>query len=146
MTDVVGLEGDYAVSDESEPRVMILGEIEGPKLSDLWCKVNAIGIAPSIYETLIEARWIEEMKFCGCGAPEETREWLGKVMAIIGKRRTPEWASWDEVEATIQGDKSSLTYFVLYVLDAMGLTEHGGSVGGCWLTEKGRKLLGEMGG
>lgn len=32
-------------------------------------------------------------------------------------------------------------YFVLYLLDHWDLTEHGGSVGGSWLSEKGRDVL-----
>ena len=30
---------------------------------------------------------------------------------------------------------------MMYVLDYKGFTEHGGSIGGCWLTDKGRRLL-----
>ena len=37
--------------------------------------------------------------------------------------------------------QAGLLQFMMYVLDRNGLTEHGGSIGGCWLTDKGRRLL-----
>ena len=30
---------------------------------------------------------------------------------------------------------------MMYVLDHNGFTEHGNSIGGCWITDKGRRLL-----
>jgi len=35
-------------------------------------------------------------------------------------------------------------YFLLYELDRLGLTDHGSSVWGCWLTDRGRDLLAEL--
>lgn len=37
--------------------------------------------------------------------------------------------------------QSGLLQFMMYILDHKGFTEHGGSIGGCWLTDKGRRLL-----
>jgi hypothetical protein len=34
-----------------------------------------------------------------------------------------------------------LQYLVLYMLDHLDLTEHGGTVGGGWLTDKGKSVL-----
>ena len=34
-----------------------------------------------------------------------------------------------------------LLQFLMYVLDSYGFTEHGGGIGGCWLTEDGERLL-----
>lgn len=34
-----------------------------------------------------------------------------------------------------------LLQFMAYILDDRGFTEHGSSIGGCWLTEKGEMFL-----
>lgn len=38
-------------------------------------------------------------------------------------------------------DDQTLEYLVLYVLNDKGLTEHGTSIGGCWITDKGKTAL-----
>lgn len=62
---------------------------------------------------------------CGCGSPEAWAQFLLNVLSDPSQTR---------------GMDDGLRYFVLYTLDAMGLTEHGSSVDGWWLTEKGREV------
>jgi hypothetical protein len=46
----------------------------------------------------------------------------------------------DEVEAFFNKN-TGLEYLVLYMIDHLELTEHGGSVGGAWLTDKGKAVM-----
>ncbi len=70
---------------------------------------------------------------CGCGAPEDA---YGSVLQHLELRELPyerrpkEWP---------YGDARDL--FMAYVLDSWGYTEHGGSIGGSWLSESGKGLL-----
>lgn len=71
--------------------------------------------------------------FCGCGSPEDAAAALLKLLRLhsLYEHRT-------EFEAWIP-DKG-VQYLLLYQLDRDGLTEHGGSVGGAWLTAKGTEI------
>ena len=40
-----------------------------------------------------------------------------------------------------QSVKTEMIKCMKYVLDSYGFTEHGGGIGGCWLTEDGERLL-----
>ena len=129
---------------DDEPRVMVTGGENDERVQKIWALLNDNGIAPSIYESLADLRWQDELKFCGCGLPEEVRAWLLGIMTALAKRGGGTWTEHSEMVATIGADPDMIFYFVMYVLDAMGLTEHGGSVGGAWLTDKGRQLLVEL--
>ena len=69
--------------------------------------------------------------FCGCGLPDlawqAIKEELDRVSQEHAKRSylkdAGEW------------------YVVAYLLDHLGLTEHGGSVGAAWLTIEGERAL-----
>lgn len=106
-------------------------------------KLNKIGIVPSDYSSLIDLRWFEELKFCGCGNPDGAREYIAKILRAIKDRSDSDWAT-DSVAAAIKGDAESAMWLILYVFDAMGLLEHGGNVSGSWLTDKGKQLLAEL--
>lgn len=80
------------------------------------------------------AVWFQdEAQFCGCGAPEVAAETLAKLLELS----RPYSLAAQQSLVTDEGAR----YLLLYWLDAMGLTEHGGSVDGAWLTEKGTELL-----
>ena len=100
-----------------------------------------------IYMEAMEA-WAEGLKgiknlnFCGCGDPDSGYAALLETLKAHdegGERR--KWAearggSWEEVQCKGNG----YDYLILYFLDANGLMEHGGSVGGGWLTKKGKSV------
>jgi hypothetical protein len=70
--------------------------------------------------------------FCGCGCPEEACEILRRLLdahPLHSKRDIDEIVS------------PTLMYFILYTLDHFDLTEHGGGVGGAWLSAKGSAVL-----
>lgn len=72
--------------------------------------------------------------FCDCGAPEEAARTLRDLLALC-----PLFEHREAFERLIPD--SGLQYLVLYTLGHFDLTEHGGSVGGCWLTDHGKAVL-----
>ena len=103
---------------------------------------------------------------CGCGAPDdvirrfyypflkaidERREWERSHSMLDSFKRYNDMLA-DNMMKAMSGRRVNLTafkvvddqtveYLVLYVLNDKGLTEHGTSIGGCWLTEKGKTAL-----
>lgn len=78
------------------------------------------------------------LQFCGCGNPNSALEFVQKVLEWYEKK--------DEiVEAFKDLDElipdEGTRWFVLYMLDALELTEHGSAVSSGWLTEKGKRNL-----
>lgn len=69
--------------------------------------------------------------FCSCGNPWKATEYIKKYLTEISK------------DMDKRGDlESDVAYWLTaYLCDAHGLTEHGGSVGGAWLTELGKEWL-----
>jgi hypothetical protein len=96
------------------------------------------------FETRAEMRIMSEadgLGLCGCGDQDRLRELLVQYLSLVAER-VPEadWtAIWHRLEA--MGDAGMLLSFVC---DAAGWTEHGGSVGGAWLTDEGRAALADL--
>lgn len=72
--------------------------------------------------------------FCGCGSPQDACRALLNLL-----RLHPLYEHYDELEAFLPDD--GVQYLMLYTLDHFELTEHGGNVGGAWLTNKGKAVL-----
>lgn len=81
-----------------------------------------------------ELRVLQGEWFCGCGMPEEASRALLRLL-----RLHPLYENQDELQEWIPDD--GVRYLLLYQLDRLELTEHGGSVGGAWLTDKGKAAL-----
>lgn len=84
--------------------------------------------------TLQELRVFLQEWFCGCGAPESAAERLRDLLAMH-----PLYENRERLKVLVPDD--GLEYLLLYMLDHFDLTEHGGSVGGAWLSEKGKAVL-----
>lgn len=98
---------------------------------------------------------------CGCGCPEDATRLVYDVLQAMSER----WVEGRKHDLFVAGDRpaleavwkryaerikallptSGVEYFVLYLFDHWGLTEHGGGVGGCWLTDKGQAVLDALG-
>jgi hypothetical protein len=72
--------------------------------------------------------------FCGCGSPHSAAASLLKLL-----RLHPLYDHRRELEVLLP-DKG-IQHLVLYMLDCFDLTEHGSSVGGAWLTDKGKAVM-----
>jgi len=103
------------------------------------------------YPNPVQRFWYEKLRWCGCGNPEDALAFMRDIMQVMkdgsdGNRSelgVPyEQSAWakraKQLEEMLPGPLG-LSY--LYMLDHLGLTEHGGSVGGSWLSEEGEKAL-----
>ncbi len=84
-----------------------------------------------------------KLGFCGCGDPDEALNYIKCVLQSIEDRQKPECDFRLNIVNLI-ALTGKAHYFTLYFLDDKGLTEHGSSVGGCWLTQKGSELLEDL--
>ncbi len=98
------------------------------------------------YETAVE--FILEspalFNFCGCGSPEDALEFLRQSLAHV-KMRSDEAITFEAItqdELSVFGSQGC-AYFMYYVLDKAGLTDHGGCVPG-WITKEGEELLEDL--
>lgn len=87
---------------------------------------------------------------CGCGNPEDTYEAIRRYLHIRKLWHKNKNITWDGVKEQyktqlcidVDNDiEHGVLQFMMYVLDHYDFTEHGSSIGGCWLTEKGEMLL-----
>lgn len=71
--------------------------------------------------------------FCGCGNPEDAAHSLLRLLEMH-----PMYERYEEFK--LWQPDMGVRYLLLYTLDSYDLTEHGGNVGGAWLTPKGEAL------
>lgn len=88
---------------------------------------------PASSMTRQQLRVVLDEWFCGCGSPEEASRAL---LALL--RLHPMYEHGGELHDWVGDD--GLEYLLLYMLDRLELTEHGGSVHGGWLTDKGEAV------
>lgn len=98
-------------------------------------------------------RWNELtslIPLCGCGKPSDTMRYVISILQAIRDRSDSGWIYMSgmafhrafHLPVTADGYVDHLAgYFLLYMLDHLGLTEHGGNVMACWLTEKGHRAI-----
>ena len=92
--------------------------------------------------------------FCGCGNPEVSLDIVRRALKIIKNhwdniKSEPDQNGeqcWSEYEFTqkLAFYSDEMWLFIMYYLDSKELTEHGGSVNGAWLTQKGYDLLEDL--
>lgn len=82
------------------------------------------------------------LRFCSCDEPEATLDELKDALeriATITRTRDKKWQFKEALTPHLEWFKAHR--FLVYSLDALGLTEHGYSIGGGWLTSRGERLL-----
>lgn len=103
----------------------------------------------SLIKPLLNFYMHEKIMLCECGSPEDTYEVIRRYLHIR-KAHFRDNLSYDLVKESYNVNlhmdySDSIQYgmllFLMYVLDDYGFTEHGGGIGGCWLTEDGERLL-----
>lgn len=95
-------------------------------------------------------------KFCGCGKPQQALIYIKDVLQFIDDKHndpihetnprvdSAEWKQWcKDIDIKSKQLMGNAEYFTYYILDKLGLTEHGGSVPG-WLTLEGEELLHDL--
>lgn len=78
---------------------------------------------------------INVLNFCGCGDPDGAMVFVGDILKLMEDHN---WYS-AELNKLLPDERSR--YFVLYMLDHLGLTEHGTSINCSWLTDRGKEVL-----
>ena len=97
-----------------------------------------------------------ELGWCECGMPSRIDDLMEEFLAGVERR----WAQEDAADAagshhatrytdgTITtfpyGMNEDVAYLLAYLADTLGWTEHGGSVGGEWLTHDGKEALANL--
>lgn len=84
----------------------------------------------------------EKFSFCGCGCPEDAYDLIRNILQLCPLYEN--WESGTSNGAKVQeilGGIDGTFYLVLYAIDSLDLIEHGGSIGGSWLTQKGEYYL-----
>ena len=86
---------------------------------------------------------------CGCGIPDDVLTWVAELLRLVDRkfeRGIPD----DEFTLRCRAvedhfheicSQATAEYAIWYWLDSRGLLEHGGGIGGSWLTEYGRHVL-----
>ena len=78
---------------------------------------------------------LEALGFCGCGNPEDAVVFFFDLLDSYANQ-----ASWEEKEKLVLNNPVGATNVCMYLADKLGLTEHGGSIYGAWLTPAGEKV------
>ena len=84
--------------------------------------------------------YYEVLDWCGCGDPDAAQLCIRDYLEAISefKLKQERLKQYFGVEYVYD---NRLLLCLAYMLDAVGFTEHGGSVGGAWLTDVGKMFL-----
>lgn len=95
------------------------------------------------YDTEWEARSIGVLGMCGCGCPEDAYNFLREVLMCFDRRdKSKEWINAeDAVEKLILAKPDIAAHVLSHFLTDKDTLEHGGSVGGSWLTTSGEEIV-----
>lgn len=110
--------------------------------------------------------YFNELKFCGCGCPENTLLFIKNLLNIIYEktkrcdnkdyydrhyyyydlyqkelREVFEFENKQENNNYFSNNQDGIIQFVLYYLDEVEVIEHGTSINGAWVTKKGEQIL-----
>jgi hypothetical protein len=106
------------------------------------------------YPNEVQRFYYEELGWCGCGSPDEVLGFIRDVLQAMNdwtqaNRRDDEAAreaAQARQDALLPRAGGMLVLSYLYMLGAHGLTEHGGSVYGSWITDEGERVLAMLSG
>ena len=84
--------------------------------------------------------YIREMEMCGCGRPESVHKMLNDILTANCDDH-PNIIDHKKAIDVISKDLESAYEFIMHVLENKGMTEHGGSVYGSWITDKGKHMV-----
>ncbi len=94
---------------------------------------DAMQLTPKINDVLTT------LHMCGCGPCDDVLLYIYKTLVEIKTRSESDWKV-DLLKDRLESGDMALQ-IALYYLDSANLLQHGGSIGGSWLTEKGYVFL-----
>lgn len=77
---------------------------------------------------------------CGCGCPEDAFKLIGDLLALMPLYDDQRWVKAD----ALIGSPGAAHIVLSHLEENGGLIEHGSSIGGSWLTDKGRYFQGVL--
>lgn len=92
------------------------------------------------YESEQEAVYFSQFGLCGCGRPNSVHKFLISCLEATNDDY-PNILDANKIQSIIENNPDIVSEFVLHYLDSVSVVEHGGSVFGCWLTERGKQVL-----
>jgi hypothetical protein len=93
------------------------------------------------YENEHQAAHFALLHLCGCGTPEDAFN-LCRDILLCFDRRSGEWIDAKaKVVAIIKDRPDDVAHTIAHLLSHLKLLEHGGSVGGSWLTDDGCRIV-----
>jgi len=84
------------------------------------------------------------LKMCGCGVPEDAYNFCRKILECYDARDTARWLGNGgevAVKKIIIDDPETAAHVMSHFFTHLKLLEHGGSVGGSWLTDAGKRIV-----
>jgi hypothetical protein len=100
------------------------------------------------YENEHQAAHYGLLHLCGCGSPEDAYNFCRDILACFDRRGchdTPPAQPWIDaesaVEQLIRQRPAEAAHVISHMLSHLDLLEHGGSVGGSWLTDNGARIV-----
>ena len=110
--------------------------------NDMW-----IGPDTCHYDTQREAMHFGVLGMCGCGNPKEAYNFLRDILKICDRRANhdDDKAPWvnaqEEIAKLVAANPDLSAHVLLHFLTDKDVLEHGGSVGGSWLTSMGQQIV-----
>lgn len=78
----------------------------------------------------------DDIGICGCGDPDSVLDMLEEYL-----EKKSDYMSFKDQIAFAEKYHEELMLFMMYIMDNKGFTDHGSSVYGSWLTDKGKHFL-----
>lgn len=91
-------------------------------------------------EDFIKDFFICVFNFCGCGCLQLSARFIKEVLNYFEEEEGLSSPYLNLAKLEEYTNNKCITDFILHFLDSYGITEHGSSVYGSWLTIKGQKL------
>ena len=85
----------------------------------------------------------KDLGLCGCGDPDAVLDMLEYFLSrhYLSGHEDNYIFTWEEKEIFAKEHSTELLLFLLYILNDKGFLDHGSSVMGSWITEKGERFL-----
>ena len=127
----------------------------GAPLADLFERIPivrsvrlALGTQPDRRSPGGQAAHFGLLHLCGCGCPDDAYNFCRGALDCFDRRgahTTPPTRDWinaeDALTALIQKQPNIAAHVLAHLLSHLDLLEHGGSVGGSWLTPDGERII-----
>ena len=95
------------------------------------------------YDSEARAMYFDQLKLCGCGMPSEVHRVLAEAASCFDRDKvgwSPETGVTGVAEI-VKANPDVVAEFIGHFLEDRALLEHGSSVYGSWLTERGKQFV-----